>query len=224
MHFRLIYRLYFGLFWLTIVYLSYKIYFNHNVKLLRVQTLPFEGKNTRRTFFTSIAKDNLIILSTTDYHYLDLALNLHQSIVKFKISNYVIGCTDLKACAELKRRNIRWVYFNYGRLISSLYKTFFFVSLKSELNRIFLSFINKTVFLRERKRHTASLKQAHAMLSWWEGIPHSCPGQGWVPHQVLDVERGIPRGVPPDRTWNQWKYYGVGYPQKRHGTSGSIVG
>ena len=107
MYFRYINRLHIILIWLTLVYLSYKIYFNHNVKLLSEQSVPFEGKTARRAFFMSIAKDNLIILSTTDYHYLDLALNLHQSIVKFNISNYVIGCTDLKACAELKRRNIQ---------------------------------------------------------------------------------------------------------------------
>ena len=111
MYFRYMNRLHIILIWLTIVYLSYKIYFNHNVKLLSEQSIPFEGKTTRRAFFTSIAKDNLIILSTTDYHYLDLALNLHQSIVKFNISNYVVGCTDLKACAELKRRNIQWAHF-----------------------------------------------------------------------------------------------------------------
>ena len=69
--------------------------------------LQFKSEVTRTDLFTSIAKDNLIILSTTDYHYLDLALNLHQSIIKLNISNYIFGCTDLKACAELKRRNIQ---------------------------------------------------------------------------------------------------------------------
>ena len=31
-------------------------------------------------------------------------------------------------------------------------------------------------------------------------------------------------GYPPERLWDQWKYYGMemGYPQKGHGTSGSI--
>ena len=107
MFLRHINRLHIGLIWLAIVYLSHRIHFNHYVKPMNSQHLPFEGKTTRRMIFTSIAKDNLIILSTTDYHYLDLALNLHQSIVKFSISNYIFGCTDLKACAELKRRNIQ---------------------------------------------------------------------------------------------------------------------
>ena len=104
-------RLHIGLIWVTVVYLSYKIHTDHHVKPVNRKHLQFKSEVTRTDLFTSIAKDNLIILSTTDYHYLDLALNLHQSIVKFNISNYIFGCTDLKACAELKRRNIQWVYF-----------------------------------------------------------------------------------------------------------------
>ena len=100
-------RLHIGMIWLTVVYLSYKIYTDHHVKPVNRKHSQFKGQITRIDVFTSIAKDNLIILSTTDYHYLDLALNLHQSIIKFNISNYIFGCTDLKACAELKRRNIQ---------------------------------------------------------------------------------------------------------------------
>ena len=100
-------RQHIGLIWLTVVYLSYKIHKGHRVKPKNTAHVQFKSQTNRREIFTSIAKGNLIILSTTDYYYLELALNLHQSIVKFNISNYIIGCTDLKACDELKKRNIQ---------------------------------------------------------------------------------------------------------------------
>ena len=62
---------------------------------------------TRAEIFRSVAEENLIIVSTTDDHYLDLALNLYLSMEKLNIKNYIIGCTDLKACEELKKRNIK---------------------------------------------------------------------------------------------------------------------
>ena len=55
------------------------MYTDHYVKPVKTTHLQFKGEVTRADMFTSIAKDNLLILSTTDYYYLDLALNLHQS-------------------------------------------------------------------------------------------------------------------------------------------------
>ena len=53
-------------------------------------------------------KHNLIILSTVDFFYLDLAYNLYYtSFAKFKISNYIIACTHHRACKELSKRNIK---------------------------------------------------------------------------------------------------------------------
>ena len=61
------------------------------------------------------------------------------------------------------------------------------------------------------------------------GVPHPDPIMGYPPART-----GVPpgrdlkpvTGVPPERTWDQWKYYGMemGYPQKGHWTSGSIMG
>ena len=79
-----------------------------------------------------------------------------------------------------------------------------------------------------------------------EGVPPSWPGQG-VPYQwgstttwgtpiltwlqglgypILGTTYPTPgTWVPPERKWDQWKYYGMqmSYPQKGHGTSGSIM-
>ena len=50
---------------------------------------------------------------------------------------------------------------------------------------------------------------------WWGSVPHP-----WWGYPILgtvlpcpDLVRGYP-GVPPERTWDQWKYYGMkmGYP------------
>ena len=80
------------------------------------------------------------------------------------------------------------------------------------------------------------------ILTWPGGIQSLAGGSprkdiGSV--EVLWMEMGYPRkhmrpmvvlwdgdGVHPERTWDQWKYYGIemGYPQKGHETSGSIMG
>ena len=83
--------------------------------------------------------------------------------------------------------------------------------------------------------------QSKHNLSWEGGYIHSWAGRYLilslpvgVPHPVLAKwDWGTPgrdlepvTGVLPERTWDQWKYYGMemGYPQKGHGTSGSIMG
>ena len=53
------------------------------------------------------AKDGLLFMTLTDYFYLDLALNLHHSLHRLNISNYLIACMHHKACEELKRRRIQ---------------------------------------------------------------------------------------------------------------------
>lgn len=67
---------------------------------------------TKYTDFQNIilqhAVDDLIIISTTDFFYLELALNLYYtSFVKFNITNYIFACTHVKACRELENRNIK---------------------------------------------------------------------------------------------------------------------
>ena len=53
-------------------------------------------------------EQDVIILTTTDYFYMDLTLNLYYSSLRlFNISNYIFGCTHYKACQELSRRNIQ---------------------------------------------------------------------------------------------------------------------
>ena len=69
-----------------------------------------ESRKLNITFQQEIlnqADENIIILSTTDYYYLDLALNLHHSFKMFNITNYVFACSHHKACEELARRNIQ---------------------------------------------------------------------------------------------------------------------
>ena len=53
------------------------------------------------------ADENIITLSTRDYYYLDLALNLHHTFEMLNITNYVFACSHHKACEELARRNIQ---------------------------------------------------------------------------------------------------------------------
>ena len=59
---------------------------------------------------------------------------------------------------------------------------------------------NKTVLLLERKRHTAHCVPSTPVLSYPGGYP--IPGRGVTP--ILTWP-----GHPPERTWDQWKYYGV---------------
>ena len=74
----------------------------------------------------------------------------------------------------------------------------------------------------------------HPVLSQtWVGYPilsfprqgGTPPSPGWegVPHPLLErgVHYPVMARVPLEKTWDQWKYYGMemGYPQKGHGTS-----
>ena len=104
--------------------------------------------------------------------------------------------------------------------------------------------LNKKVLLRERVRHTdrsvfcpsypSSPCQGvgYRIQSSPERVPHPVlAGRGDVPHPTLARGPGPVEllwdgdGVPPERTWDQWKYYRmeVGTPWKGHGTSGSIM-
>ena len=52
-------------------------------------------------------EDNLIILSSLDQGYVDMALNLWEtSFVKFNISNFLFVCTDEEAVASLRKKGI----------------------------------------------------------------------------------------------------------------------
>ena len=82
--------------------------------------------------------------------------------------------------------------------------------------------INKTVLLRERKRHTARRVASTPLLSYPRAVPHSWLGGGtqslvsWLPVTVLTWPGGTTSwGTPWKGTWDQWKYYGMemGYPQ-----------
>ena len=53
------------------------------------------------------AKNGSIIITLTDYFYLDLALNFHHTLKNLNIGNYLIACMHRKACEELERRHIQ---------------------------------------------------------------------------------------------------------------------
>ena len=54
------------------------------------------------------SKDDMILITATDFFYMDITLNFcFSSLFKFNITNYIFGCTFDKACQELKRRNIK---------------------------------------------------------------------------------------------------------------------
>ena len=57
---------------------------------------------------STLAKDNVIIITTTDSYYMDFTLNFYySSLIKFNISNYIFGCTYKEACYEMEKRNIK---------------------------------------------------------------------------------------------------------------------
>ena len=112
-----------------------------------------------------------------------------------------------------------------------------------------VNLFNKKVLLHERKRHAAVYQVLTVLFCPGEGgggVLQSCPGlrypspvlvwgtPGWVhpawdrvPSPGTEVpsgrDLGPVAGVPPDRTYNQWKYYGMemgtppppGWPDKR---------
>ena len=69
--------------------------------------MDFNVKSQFQQKILNYAKDGAIIMTLTDYFYLDLALNLHHSLQKLNISNYLIACMHRKACEELNRRHIQ---------------------------------------------------------------------------------------------------------------------
>ena len=82
-----------------------------NKRLMRTKD---NGRSTSHKLNTTFqeeilnqADQNIIIISTTDYYYMDLALNLHHSFKMFNITNYVFACSHHKACEELASRNIQ---------------------------------------------------------------------------------------------------------------------
>ena len=93
----------------------------------------------------------------------------------------------------------------------------------------------KSSYVNARGIPTAAYQVLH-LLSYPRGVPHPWmgvpPSRGtplsWLgyPSPILTWDQSL--GYPPgnERTWDQWKYYGMEmeYPQKGHGTSGSIMG
>ena len=71
------------------------------------EIMDFSIKSQFQQKILNYAKDGVIIMTITDYFYLDLALNLHYSLQKLKIINDLIACMHRKACEELKRRHIQ---------------------------------------------------------------------------------------------------------------------
>ena len=71
------------------------------------EIMDFSIKSQFQQKILNYAKDGVIIMTLTDYFYLDLALNLHHSLQKLNISNYLIACMHRKACEELKIRHIQ---------------------------------------------------------------------------------------------------------------------
>ena len=82
---------------------------------------------------------------------------------------------------------------------------------------------NKKVLLHKRKRHIILrvATTSHAVLSrGWGGTPSlagEVPCLGLLPLPDLaggggvahPWPGGVPQGTPPERTWDQWKYYGM---------------
>ena len=73
-----------------------------NVNFKRLQDVKLYQQTMRK-----YAKDNYIIISMTDYYFLDLALNFHYCLEKLKITHYIFVCMHDLACEELKRRKIQ---------------------------------------------------------------------------------------------------------------------
>ena len=71
------------------------------------EMMDFSIKSQFQQKILNYAKDGVLIMTIADYFYLDLALNLHYSLQKLNISNYLIACMHRKACEKLKRRHIQ---------------------------------------------------------------------------------------------------------------------
>ena len=84
--------------------LGYKLNLNldEHVNFKRLQDVQLYQQTIR-----NYAKDNYIIISITDYYFLDLTLNFHYCLEKLKITHYIFVCMNDLACEELKRRNIQ---------------------------------------------------------------------------------------------------------------------
>ena len=89
-----------------------------------------------------------------------------------------------------------------------------------KLEKVIFSQTRKSSCVNARGIPTAAYQVLHLL---------SYPGEGGggtpslaLPHHDLGPVTGV---YPSDRTWDQWKYYGMemGYPQKGHGTSSSIM-
>ena len=82
----------------------------HDVDMQRSEKKEIIDFNISSQFQQKIlnyAKNDSIIITLTDYFYLDLALNFHHSLQKFNVGNYLIACMHRKACEELEERHIQ---------------------------------------------------------------------------------------------------------------------
>ena len=115
--FSLKHRTVFAIFTVTIFVGICRIYHTEVKVITKIES----GKNEEHTYLaynwtdldyiiTYHSKDNNIIITTSDSFYLDITLNFYySSLLKFNITNYIIGCTFNKACQELESRNIKLV-------------------------------------------------------------------------------------------------------------------
>ena len=126
------------------------------------------------------------------------------------------------------RKSCKWNYFWYHFQKVQLYILLFqwkcsksirkrnkLIAWESQRFHLLTVFLNiryhKTVLLHERKRYTARrIASTHPTVLSQGGGGYLVPGQGGS----LRKGPGTSHWVPLERTWDQWKYYGMemGYP------------
>ena len=76
------------------------------------EVIPNAGSRIRnvRDFQNKVkryAKEGVILVTITDYFFLDLALNLHRSMDMLNMTNYMFVCLHDLACDSLHKNNIQ---------------------------------------------------------------------------------------------------------------------
>ena len=69
--------------------------------------------------------EKLVILSFTDYAYVELAINLHESLQALHITNFLFICADVKALNVLKRRGISSFLYQHPQISSNNEPSFY---------------------------------------------------------------------------------------------------
>ena len=67
----------------------------------------------------------LVILSFVDFAYVELAINLHESLQALHITNFLFICADAEAFKVLKRRGIESFLYQHSRINTNEASHFF---------------------------------------------------------------------------------------------------